>query len=266
MKRYFILMVVLLSVCKVGFAGIPQTLEQQLVDHAHPFGAHVFSTAPIDPQRFAEQHSLKNAPQYVHQLCHLSGLHCVPIDAHEVWSHIFPRPRVQRMMMRLNRMNAALFYRRWLVVPTQWKNLHDLDFSPMPLTFNTHGQPEVVVSLKKFAFAAYDKSGHLIRWGPATSGAAQCSYTDQSCLTPPGLFAVYKKEGAHYLSHTYPLSTHGGSPMPYAVFFHQGYSFHADLLNGFINHSHGCVYLFLNDIIWLNQHFSKIGTPVLIIG
>jgi hypothetical protein len=264
MRRFILVFFWGLAFTSVCQGAISPKLEQQIIQNVDKSTHVVFSSAPINPEKFAHQHALSNAPAYVQQLCQVPGLHCVKIRPHEIWSYVFPNAQNRNIMMRLNRMNSALFYRQWLVVPTDWHHLNDLSFSPMPLYRNTHHHSEVVVSLSKYAFAAYGKDGRLVRWGPATSGIKQCPYNSQSCATPTGTFWIYRKAGADCRSNLYPISTHGGSPMPYCVFFHAGYSLHQSLMMGFINKSHGCVYLFHNDIKWLNEDFVHLRMPVIV--
>lgn len=264
MKRIILSALMNLMIISCGLGAISPKAEQDMIRHFDQSSHVIFSSAPINPEKFAHQHALPNTPATVRQLCQLPGLHCVRIRPHEIWPDVFPNPQNRQIIMRLNRMNSALFYRNWLLVPTDWHHLNDLSFSPMPLYRNTHHHPEVVVSLSKFAFAAYDKRGRLVRWGPATSGMKQCPYNNQSCATPTGTFWIYRKGGADCRSNLYPISTHGGSPMPYCVFFHGGYSLHQSLMMGFINKSHGCVYLFHDDIKWLNESFSQLRMPVVV--
>jgi L,D-transpeptidase ErfK/SrfK len=268
MKRLItVSLLLVLFFAKCVFADITPAEEKKIINDAHPFGQHIFDTPLINPETFATQNSLSSQSSYIKSMCHLPGLHCVKIDPREIWVDIFPKPNVQHTMMRLDRTNVALFYRNWLVVPTDWHNLHDWDFSPMPLYRNTHHHRLVVVNLHKFAFGAYDEHGHLLRWGPASSGAKICPENSaRSCLTPHGSFRVFKIGGKNCISNTYPLSTKGGAPMPYCMFFHSGFAMHASTLMGFKNMSSGCVRLFIDDAKWLNNNFVTVGTQVDVIG
>jgi L,D-transpeptidase ErfK/SrfK len=247
-------------------ATISPKLQQEMVDAAHPFGQTHFDSAPIEPDQFAQLHSLKKASPYVQESCHFPGMHCVSILPHEIWVDVFPLFPVRKMMMRLNRMNSALFYRNWLLVPNDWHQLHDWDFSPMPLYRNTSHQAEVVVDLKKHAFGAYDARGRLLRWGPIASGRKVCLVRKhRSCATRRGAFTVFKKKGVECYSRTYPLKTKGGAPMPYCMFFDGGRAMHASRLMGYVNQSRGCVGMFLEDAKWLSNRFVYLKTKVLVI-
>ncbi len=229
------------------------------------FGQTDFDTPLINAQQFASKHDLDQAPAYVKTLCHLPGLQCVKIKPDEKWVHIFPDFAERNMMMRLNRMNVALSYRHWLLVPTHWQGLNDLQFSPMPLYRTTYHRKLLLIDLKKFAFGAYDSNGKLLRWGPVSGGRAWCPILGHSCLSAAGSFTIYRKGGENCRSRTYPIVTKGGAPMPYCMFYHKGYAIHASSLSGFLNRSRGCLRLFYNDAKWLNQQFAKIGTRVLVI-
>ena len=254
------------TVFSVSTAAITPQLQQEMVSAAHPFGETHFDTPPIQPDEFSRLHALNNAPEYVKEACHYPGMHCVSLVPHEIWVDVFPQAKVRTMMMRLNRMNSALFYRNWLLVPVNWHGLHDWDFSPMPLYRNTAHVKEVVVDLKKHAFGAYNAQGQLVSWGPIASGRAVCPVrTHRSCATRPGSFAVFKKRGVSCYSRTYPLKTKGGAPMPYCMFFDGGRALHASRLMGFVNQSRGCVGMFVEDAKWLNEKFVEMRTKVVVI-
>lgn len=229
------------------------------------FGQSNFDTPLINAQQFASQHDLQHLSPYAQILCHLPGLHCVAIKPDETWVHIFPDFTERMMMMRLNRMNVSLSYRHWLVVPTDWHHLTDLQFSPMPLHKNTYHHKLLFINLKKFAFGAYDAQGNLLRWGPVSGGRTWCPILGESCVSVAGNFTIYRKGGAECRSSKYPIVTKGGAPMPYCMFYHKGYAIHASSLSGFLNRSRGCLRLFFDDAKWLNQDFAKIGTRVTVI-
>ena len=167
--------------------------------------------------------------------------------------------------MRLNRMNVALKYKNWLVIPDNLNHLNYMDLSPMPQQHKATGQNLLVMDLRIFAFGAYDKKGHLVYWGPATGGTKKCIEGEGSCLTAEGDFRIFKKLGVDCISHTFPLKTNGGAPMPYCMFYHRGYAIHSSTLSGPFNHSQGCIRLFYDDADWLNTQFSKLGTEVIVI-
>lgn len=228
------------------------------------FGQTDFDTPIINPSQFAAKHGLNRAGPYVQELCHTPGLQCVDIPKDSQWVKIFPDFTERNIMMRLNRMNVALMYRNWLVVPTNWKNLTDTEFSPMPLHRQTFHRKLLVIDLKKFAFGAYDTNGDLLRWGPASGGAQFCPLSKKSCRSATGLHTIFKMGGSNCKSRSYPVVTKGGAPMPFCMFYYKGYAIHASSLSGFVNRSRGCIRLFFNDAMWLNQKFAKIGTRVLV--
>ncbi len=166
--------------------------------------------------------------------------------------------------MHLNRTNVALKYRHWLIVPTDIKHVKWRDLSPFPYHIKPPGHKLLYVNLKKFGFAAYNSQGDLVRWGPATGGKAWCADLGRSCHTAAGDYKIYRMQGADCKSSEYPLSTHGGAPMPYCMHYYRGFAIHASTLSGFDNRSRGCIRLFYNDAKWLAQHFVKIGTKVIV--
>ena len=167
--------------------------------------------------------------------------------------------------MRLNRINVALKYKNWLVIPDDLQQVNYMDLSPMPFQRKPTGHKILVVDLRVFAFGAYDKLGQLVYWGPATGGTLKCIEGEGSCLSAQGDFRIFKKLGADCISHTYPLHTKGGAPMPYCMFYHRGFAIHSSTLSGPFNHSQGCVRLFYDDAMWLNKFFVKVGTEALVI-
>lgn len=226
------------------------------------FNRKVYDTPKINATVFSNQHRLANAPPYAKTLCHLPHFQCVKVLSGDTWIKLFPNPTERSMIMRLNRTNVALKYRSWILVPKQWNNLEFLNFSPFALRIKADGHRHLMINLKQFAFAAYDRNGELVRWGPASGGSAKCPLSNKSCASVLGNFKIYRMHGADCYSRTYPLIAKGGAPMPYCMFYHKGYAIHASTLPGFYNHSRGCIRLFYDDAKWLNQDFVRIGTRV----
>jgi len=167
--------------------------------------------------------------------------------------------------MRLNRTNLPLASRSWVVAPRDLSSLDILDLSPFPREMDTSRKKMVFVDLSKLAFGAYNEHGELIHWGPVSGGKNFCPDIQDSCNTPPGDYYVTVKRGADCFSSVFPVDTAGGAPMPYCMFFYQGYALHgSDAVPGY-NASHGCVRLYPQDAQWLDETFTQIGTQVVIV-
>ena len=224
-----------------------------------------FSSEYINPMVYANAHTIQASPHYAQQLCHLPGYHCRAIKPGDSWASLWPNYSQRQMIMRLNRTNVALSYLSWVVVPDNINHLNYMALSPMPYFRELTGHKEIVVNLGLYAFGAYDDTGKLAYWGPATSGAMVCPDTSsKSCQTVVGQFKVYRKQGKACISHTYPIETHGGASMPYCMHFYKGFAIHGSTLAGFYNHSQGCIRLFYDDAKWLNEEFAQVGTSIIV--
>lgn len=196
--------------------------------------------------------------------CSRSGFYCIPVKKGETWIGLFPNERQREIVMRLNRTNVALFYRNWIVIPKDLKHINYMDLAPFPNHLNGITHKLLLIDLAKFAFAAYGKNGNLIYWGPASGGKDWCDDTHHSCKSAAGHFTITRMRGVSCESSTYPLDTNGGAPMPWCMYYYKGFAIHGSTLSGFIDRSRGCIRLFNRDAQWLNQHFVKIGTDVIV--
>lgn len=201
---------------------------------------------------------------YGTSLCHDPEYKCVRVRPGKKWYRMYPDEQERDIVMRLNRTNMALEYRRWLLVPRNLKSAHYMDLSPLPHHMDTEGRKLLYINLSKFAFAAYDSAGNMIYWGPASGGRQWCNESNEDCTTKTGAFRVFNKKGEGCVSSTYPISTAGGSPMPYCMYYFRGYTIHGSTMRGFVNASHGCIRLFYDDAKWLNQSFVHYGTRVIV--
>lgn len=216
------------------------------------------------PSEYAAEEATVSSHNYGRTLCDNPDYFCRPVTERDTWFSLFPDFQQREEVMRLNRTNVALMYRNWIVVPKDFSKTSYMDMSPLPAHMDTQGKNEVVISLGKFAFGAYDTTGQLIYWGPISSGEMLCPASDTTCKTAMGKFKVFRIGGEDCYSKQYPLETEGGAPMPYCMFFHNGMAFHTSTLSGFINRSGGCVRMFDADAQWLNQVFVKLGTTVIV--
>ena len=228
------------------------------------FLAFSFSTAfaagntPLQLPNPSEPGLPKNPPFYGKQMCYETGFHCVQLRPTDTWSGLWPNHRERDIIMRLNRSNVELKYRKWVVVPNDVENMTSMSIAPFPLQIFPPKQKEVVVNLNLQAYGAYNSDGKLIFWGPATEGKSFCPDENRACPTPTGVFRVFRKGGEDCISHSFPIVDNGGSPMPYCMFFHGGSAIHGAEVPG-IPSSHGCVGVYDDDARWLNENFVDAG-------
>jgi hypothetical protein len=153
-----------------------------------------------------------------------------------------------------------------LVVPSQWVD-DPLAYSPFPAFWpGVEGQPKfLVVHQPAQAFAAYEQ-GHLVRWGPVSSGRKETP-------TPSGLFNLTWRARSRRSTDNQDWLLEW-----YFNFVNErGVSFHLFDLPGYPA-SHACVRLLRRDAEWLyrwgeqwilddsRRHVVTAGTPVLILG
>ncbi len=224
-----------------------------------------YDTPLINPSDYSAKHELKDAPSFAQASCTFPGFQCIKVNPKATWIKLFPQPNVRKFIMHLNRTNVALSYRSWILVPKSWRYFNDIEISPFPLSVAPTHHKQLIIDLRKFAFAAYDPEGHLVRWGPATGGRSWCPMLHRSCRSAAGYYRIYRKKGLDCFSNKYPIITKGGAPMPYCMFYYKGFAIHASTLSGFTNESRGCIRLFFDDAKWLNTEFASIGTRVHVI-
>ena len=198
---------------------------------------------------------------YGQKLCGYPGFKCIEVERGDTWSKLFPNRKDRELVKRLNRTNVSLRYRSWILVPNNLRSLSYASLSPFSSRYATNGQRMMVVNLSKQAFVVYDERGDYVHWGPISAGKGWC-HDVGSCNTITGKFKIYRKQGAGCKSSKYPLPN-GGAPMPYCMHFKGGFAIHGSTLPGY-HASHGCIRLFNDDAKWLNQHFMKMGTPVVV--
>jgi L,D-transpeptidase ErfK/SrfK len=201
---------------------------------------------------------------YGKELCQYPEFKCIKIKKGDSWEKLWPNPAERDLVMRLNRTNLPLGGRSWVVAPRNIANASTLELSPFPGRMNTSGKKLVIVDLTKLAFGAYNEKGQLVYWGPASGGKNFCQDIQEPCTTPPGTYAITVKKGADCFSSVFPVDTQGGAPMPYCMFFYQGYALHGSPAVPGYNASHGCVRLYSQDAQWLNEEFTTIGTKVVV--
>jgi hypothetical protein len=144
------------------------------------------------------------------------------------------------VLEKLNRSDVAHLARLdRLVVPAVWDE-DDLQYSPFPLQYPAAGHLAklLVINQPAQAFAAY-QDGHLVRWGPVSSGR-------QAYPTPSGLFHLnWRSRGRHS----------SVNPQWYMEWYfnfdsRRGLALHSYALPGYPA-SHACVRLLERDASWI---------------
>jgi len=202
-------------------------------------------------------------------LCENPDYYCQQVQAGETWKTLFPSPERQALLKKINGINTELYPGMLIAIPLNVKGDSGSSFSSQRAAT---GQKVLIFDPSIQAWAAYDEEGNLIRTGHGSGGKDWCADVGSRCRTPAGKYAVYDKRDAGCFSRKFPVGV-GGAPMPYCMFFHGGYAFHAS--NDVPNYhaSHGCVRLFYQDARWLNLNFVDLpnkadgtrGTQVIIL-
>lgn len=213
--------------------------------------------------------SVAYGESYAGTMCEDQRFTCVRIQRGETWQNFFPDPATRRMVMRLNHVNIPLHSGMIIAVPNNLLKTNETELAPFSQKIPAPGEKLLVFSPSRGAWAAYSPDGQLVRWGPASGGRDYCPDLGHRCHTVTGVFRIYSKGGPGCYSTKFPLP-YGGAPMPYCMYFHGGYAFHASNDVPGYNASHGCVRLFYEDAQWLNQQFIDLpgsgspGTKVII--
>jgi hypothetical protein len=208
---------------------------------------------------------------YGKELCNYPPYHCLKVGRGQSWETLFPDKKQRDIVQRLNRTYNKLWVGKTLVVPQILVNKTLLDFAPFEQTIIPDGETQVIVDQDKLAWGAYDIQGHLVNWGPISSGRDKCSDSSQSCRTMTGIFYFFSKENEKCRSNVFPIGK-GGAKMPYCMYYHKGFALHgSDNIPGY-RASHGCIRLFTRDAYWLNHQFvvtassdnNFIGTKIIV--
>ncbi len=189
-------------------------------------------------------------------LCNHPDYECIKVKRGGSWNKVFPNPHERDLIQRVNRTYNYLHRGKVLAVPKDIINKTIYDISPFPLVHEPKGEKTIIVDQNKLAWAAYDIDGHLVRWGPISSGKDYCPDIGKSCRTLTGVFRFFDKQNSQCRSNTF-----GGARMPYCMFFHKGFAMHGSNDIPGRRASHGCVRMFTHDAEWLNYNFVEIATP-----
>jgi len=192
---------------------------------------------------------------YGPNLCQYPQYECVKISSGDSWQKHFPDETQRDLVQRVNRTHSRLEGGQTIVVPKNLSTATLIDLAPFAHVINDR-ERQVIVDQDKLAWAAYDEEGHLVRWGPISSGRDKCPDSANSCRTLTGVYRVFSKEGSRCKSDLFPLGR-GGAMMPYCMYYHKGFALHgAESVPGY-RASHGCVRMFVDDAKWLNYEFVE---------
>lgn len=205
-------------------------------------------------------------------LCNYPEYNCVKVGRGQTWQSMFPNPKERDIVQRINRTYNYLWAGKTIAIPRNLKYLTLFDVSPFPLKIKSDGARQIIVDQDKLAYAAYDKYGNLVIWGPIATGMNRCPRRNRSCLTITGVFHFFSKENKNCRSRVFPIGR-GGAHMPYCMYFHKGFAMHGDSSIPGYRASHGCVRIFTRDAKWLNEHFvslandstNQLGTKITIL-
>ncbi len=209
--------------------------------------------------------------RYSEILCESEEYDCIVVKRRQSWEKLFPDPDQRDLVRRLNRTNQPLIPGKKIAVPKNLDSVTLLDLAPFERTIDTQGKKLILVDLKKLAWAAYDQSGNMLHWGPVSGGRGDCPDTPEPCVTIEGVFSVFEKKDKSCLSKSFPVDRGGGAPMPFCMFFSDGFALHGAAEVPGYNASHGCVRMYKEDAEWLNHEFVELpqgdfdrGTEVIV--
>jgi L,D-transpeptidase ErfK/SrfK len=182
---------------------------------------------------------------------------CYKVKRGDSWKKLFPNKKERDLVRRVNRQNVRLRRGSTIAIPNKLIEMDYYALSPFHLWIKPTGKKTIIYDPRKVAWAAYDKDGNLVKWGPAAGGNTWCSDVRRSCRTARGEFQVYRKGNKYCKSGKYPLPN-GGAPMPFCMHFFRGFALHGSPTVPGYNASHGCVRLFVPDAKWLNKNFINL--------
>jgi len=207
---------------------------------------------------FLSSNVFSKVEEYGKKICKQEGYQCITVKRGDSWSSLFPNFYQRDLVKRVNRMNGFLSVDTVLAVPEKLEKKNIFNVSPLPLKIEARSEPVLIIDQAQLAWGAYSETGLLKRWGPVSAGASHCFGAVKGCNTPTGHFYINRKQGVNCISRSYPKRVsgkNGGAPMPYCMFFFQGYAIHgSNSLPGY-HASQGCVRMFVEDAKWLYFNF-----------
>lgn len=126
---------------------------------------------------------------------------------------------------------------------------------------NTYGT--FIFNPRTLIWYAYASDGTLVKTGYGSGGSNYCKDLHRRCHTPVGTFSVYGKGNASCKSSKFPIG-HPGAPMPWCMYFHNGFAVHGSYEVRNYNASHGCIRIYPEDAYWLSHNLITIGTVVIV--
>lgn len=220
----------------------------------------------ITPLSYAKTTKAKSSKSqsFISSLCENPEYTCQTVKRGNTWEKLFSDPDQRDLVMRINRMNTALYPGLIIAIPhTQDYNM--MNYSPMPKQIDPPNKTTIIVSIHKLAFGAYDSHGELQYWGPVSTARGYCPDIGRRCNTALGRFTIYQKGGQGCVSKLYPVGR-GGAPMPYCMFFNGNFALHGSYEVPGYNASHGCIRIFVKDAKWLNQEFTAGNSTSVIVN
>ncbi len=200
-----------------------------------------------------------NSKYFGERLCSNPDYICKKVRRGENWETLFPNADQRDIVRRVNRMNNEIWAGMVIAVPRNLEHATIYSVSPFPRYIAAPGEKVIYVSQKLLAWGAYDAQGELVWWGPVSPGKGYCADTrEKVCVTPGGSYRVYSKDGLECISKIFPKRANGidgGAPMPYCMFFYEGFALHGSADVPGYAASHGCARLYPEDAKWLNQQF-----------
>ncbi|MCD5381322.1 MAG: L,D-transpeptidase [Candidatus Pacebacteria bacterium] len=192
--------------------------------------------------------------------------HCVTVQAGDSWGSLFSDSQYLLKVQKLNRQNVRLRAGQQILLPSKtvaWNKL-----SPFAQEIMTDYKDLFVFSPQLLAWAHY-LDGQLISWGPAVGGKSWCGDIRKTCRTKVGIFSFTETANVRRRSSSFPvgcvdkdsdgniISRKQCARMPYFVrFTNQGQGIHSRTMRG-RNASHGCVGVFLSDVVYISNHIRK---------
>jgi lipoprotein-anchoring transpeptidase ErfK/SrfK len=135
-----------------------------------------------------------------------------------------------------------------------------------PVTRHATGNKVFIFDPQYRAWAVYDAHGHRVNTGRASGGSVYCPDLGRGCRTIVGTFRIISKGNSECISHSFPIETSGGAPMPYCMHFSpKGYAIHGSYHVPDYNASHGCIRITPIVAEWLNTRFMNIGSTVIVL-
>jgi hypothetical protein len=189
--------------------------------------------------------------------CDTEMFTCMRVKRGQSWESLFPDESEREIVMRINHKNSRLWTGLTIKVPNNLATADLLDFSPFPRQIEAPQEKLIVFDPKRFAWAAYESDGTLVKWGPATGGQDWCSDIDEPCHTKAGRFRIFTMGNSNCVSTKLPIPD-GGAPMPYCMFYNGGQALHGSPGGVMLsNASHGCVRMFVRDAEWMRYEFVE---------